>query len=178
LQGLLSNPNALKLASALGLGGMEMLMGNKQVPGMKDASALAAQQGAFAKNQAEQAMGEQQGMLPAGEQGLFQGVLNAQLAAIRAKYASMGMTGSTAEMQDLNAAREGVMQQILTAGQNLANTAWGNVKTATGYQSTLLDNIMQQQLAQQENMVKILGQLGGASADAGLNLINPPAVTQ
>lgn len=164
LQKLLSDPKMLLGGGMLGL---DLLKANQKPPGLGPIQALAQQQGAFAKNQGELALAEQQGLLPQGAQNMFQGVLNANEAAIRSKYASMGMTGSTAEMQDLAAAREGILGQMQQAGLQMAQEGWANVNQATGYESQLLTESMQAQLQQQKDVQDALAEFAGAFTDMG-----------
>lgn len=161
LQSLLKNP---KLLAEGGLLGAELLNANKTPTGEAQLKALAAQQAGFAKNQGELAQAEQQGLLPAGATNLFQGQLQAAEAAIRAKYAQMGMTGSTAEMQDLQAARTGIMGQMFQEGQQMAQQGWTNVNQATGYESSLLDEILATETQQGTALGQALAAFAGAAA--------------
>jgi hypothetical protein len=161
LSKLLANP---KLLEGGALAGVELLNANKQMPEQKALQALATQQGGIAKNQGELAMAEQQGLLPAGATNMFQGMLNANLAAVRAKYAQMGMTGSTAEMEDLAAVRDQVMSSIFQEGQTMATQGFKNMSDATGVQSTLLQEILKTQLQQNTDLGNALATFAGAAA--------------
>lgn len=164
LTNLLKNPNALKMLGEGGLLGAELLNANRTPAGEAQIKALAANQAGFAKNQGELATAEQSGILPSGATQLFQGQLNAAEAAVRAKYAEMGMTGSTAEMQDLQAARDSTMAQMWQTGNQMAQQGWANVNQATGYQSQLLDEILASETAQGTQLGQALAAFAGAAA--------------
>lgn len=161
LQGVLQNP---KLLGETGLLGAELLNANRTPPGEAALKDLAGQQARFAQNQSEIAQAEEQGLLPAGAQNMFQGLLNANEAAIRAKYAQMGMTGSSAEMQDLAASRDQIMSMMFQQGQQMAAQGYTNVNQATGYESALLKQILDSETAQGTQLGQALATFAGAAA--------------
>lgn len=161
LQQLLGNKKAL----GAGTLGLSTLLGQLNKPSLSGVQGLEKQQAGLAQNQGELAQAEQQGLLPAGANQMFQGLLNSQLATIRQKYAQMGMTGSTAEMQDLNAARESVMAQLFQVGQTMAGQSWGNMQKATGVENTLLKQIYDAQVANSEGLGKSLANFAAAFTD-------------
>lgn len=159
LQSLLKNPELMK-AIIPGAGLIRAM--TEQPPGLKDLKAMEAQQAGMAKNQSELAMGEQQGLLPQGATNLMQGQLNAAEAAIRAKYAQMGMTGSTAETEDLAAARDATIGEILKQGQTMATQSWNNYNTATSYQSDLMNSIISEEMAKDKDFQTAMAELASS----------------
>ena len=162
LQSLLQNPQLSKLLPALIPGAATALGATQKPPGLGAIQEMEREQAGLAKNQGALAAGEQAGMLPAGYQGMYQQMLSANEAAIRANYAERGLTGSTAELKDLEKARSDVQFQMMQAGQNMAKDAWTNYGNATGYQSKLLDLIMQTQMGQQEDFRQALADMSAA----------------
>lgn len=137
-----------KTALPLGLLSYDILRGSQNPAEVKQLQALSAQQQGIAANQGQLASAEQEGILPTGGQQLVQQTLQANEAAIRSKYAQMGMSGSTAETQDLQAARDQSLAQTFQIGNQLATTGFNEVNAATGESSSLLEEILAQETAQ------------------------------
>lgn len=159
LQSLMKNP---KLLGEGGLLAAELINAGKKPPGEAALQALATQQSGFAKNQGELALGESAGMLPAGLTNMYQQQLDANLAAIRAQHA--GNPGSSAQMQDEAKARADIQAQMAVAGQQLAQSGWQNVNQATGYESQLLQTILDAETQQSTQLGQALAAFAGAAA--------------
>lgn len=68
-------------------------------------------------------------------------VRNAQ-AAIRQRYASMGMSGSTAEQDDLNAASQAGVDQQFKIGQQMAQTGLAAIAALTGQSAAIYTSLL------------------------------------
>lgn len=166
LKTALSKENPLSLATA-GLGlGYDVLSGNKQPAGsaqLKQQADQLAQQGAI----------EQQylttGKLPAGVQASVDQQTAQAIAQIRSKYAQLGLSGSTAEQQDIAAARQ---QAVQTAGQGLLTTGL----QSTGTAANLYGQIASLNQQQSDNTGKAIANLAAAlSGGSGVNIKIPGA---
>jgi len=153
-----------KTALPLGLLGTDLIMGSQTPAEVKTMQQMAAQQAGIAHTQGQLATAEQQGILPSGGQQLIEQTLKANEAAVRTKYAQMGMTGSSAEQQDLQAARDQAMSQQFTIGQQLAQTGLAAAQSASGMQSQLLAAILAEEGQQGGELANILGEFAGAAA--------------
>ena len=67
-------------------------------------------------------------------------------AAIRQRYAAMGMSGSTAEMQDLNAAAESGVDLQFEIGQKMASTGLTAIAALTGQSASIYTQLLNAQL--------------------------------
>lgn len=175
LSGILSNPRALASLGALGLDLAGASGNTSQENALK---ALAAQQAGIQQNQTALAEGEQQGILPLGAESLVQQTLLANEAAIRTKYAQLGMSGSTAEVQDLNAAREQAQALAFQIGSQLASQGFAEAQSATGTESALLQQLLQSGLQRDQELASALGAFGSALSPAPqVTYITPPQAT-
>lgn len=119
--------------------GLDVLRGNQPVKGENQVNTEAAQfaaQGQTLQNYITS------GQLPAGAQATINQAVAAQQAAIRSQYASMGMTGSSAEAQDLAGAQMQGVQQATSLAQQLLQTGVQESEFSTQlYQDIMNDNI-------------------------------------
>lgn len=100
------------------------------------------------------------GTLPEGAQaGLNQAAESAK-ASIRSQYASRGMSGSSAEQQDL----ANVDQQIQSQGFNMAMTLLQQGVNEQSLASGIYQNLMQTQLKQDEDLTQAITGFGTALA--------------
>jgi hypothetical protein len=144
-------------------------------PGVASTAANLTSQGTTLANSAES------GTLPPGiEQQLQQAGASAK-ATIRSQYASRGMSGSSAEMQDLAnvdnsiAAQRGTLAQQLLAtavqeqqtGAQLANTLVQTGVNETQLSSQLYQQILQQSLQSDQALSNSLGSFAAALAGGG-----------
>lgn len=144
------------------------LMSAGQLPkGSNQLLSEAGTQKGLADSYAAQAEGEGQGLLPAGAQALVQQNLNANVAAIKQKYAQLGMSGSSAEVQDINAARNASLAQTFAIGQSLAAQGLTEVSSASGLEASIMSQIMQAETAQNTQLGDALASFAGASVDGG-----------
>ena len=126
--------------------------------------ALLGQQQALANTYGSEAQAEQQGLLPAGAEALVQNNLNAKIAAIRTNYAKSGMSGSSAEIQDINAAKSQALADTFAVGQSMAQQGLQELQSATGQESSLLNYILAAETAQNTQLGNALASFAGAAA--------------
>lgn len=158
------NAGALKDILGAGALGIDLIHANQTPPGVKSLQQLAGTQAGLAKSWEAQAQGEAQGILPAGAQALVQNNLKASEAAIRGKYAQMGMSGSSAEVQDLQAARAQALAETFQIGQQMAQTGLAESSQATGAETQLLQAILAAETAQGTELGNALAGFAGAAA--------------
>lgn len=150
-----------------GLIGMDLIKATQKPAGVGALEQLAGQDKGLAKSFGAQAQGEAEGILPAGAQALIQNNLNANTAAIKTKYSQMGMSGSSAEVQDLNAARSQALAQTFAIGNQLSTQALNEVTSASGQEASLLQAIMSAETAQGTEIGDQLAQFAGLTTDHG-----------
>ena len=126
------------LGAAIPLVGMALQQG-QNAKSLKAFKSLEEQQMHDAQNQRAEAEAARQGILPAGAQQALQRNLASERAAIQAKYAEMGMSGSTAEGQDLQAANDKTMIEQYQMGQQ----AWKDSLTAATQGDASATNLLQ-----------------------------------
>lgn len=151
-----ANPSAL--VSALGLGGAALGQGQTS----QEKALLSQAQGLGATGQQLQTY-LQGGGLPAGAQAGVTNATNAAKAAIRSKYASQGLSGSSMEVQDLAnvdsqaAAQVFAMQdQLLKQGQDFS-----------GLSAQLYEALIKNSSAQDSELMKALAGFAGSLGGAG-----------
>jgi len=110
------------------------------------------------------------GTLPPGvQQGINQAGAAAK-AAIRSQYASRGMTGSSAEAQDL----ANVDNTLVSQGAQIATQLLQTGVSEAQLGSQLYSQIMQSQLAQDNQLAASLATLAGAAARPTVNVTGNP----
>lgn len=128
---------------------------------LKSEQALATNEANLAKQQQPLVDAEQQGKLPAGAQALIDQQLKAKQAAIRQNYAQMGLSGSSAERQDLDNAQQEALALQFQQGQQMAQTGLSEISSETGLQSNLLNEILNTQVQRGTQMGDALAALAG-----------------
>lgn len=103
------------------------------------------------------------GTLPPGVSTVLTQVQQGLVNQIKAKYASLGMSGSTAEQQDINNAALQVQSQGATEALNLMNQGVSLAQLAGQLQTTLLNTNVQQN----QQTATSIGQLAAALAGGG-----------
>jgi hypothetical protein len=163
--GLLSSLGGARTLLTAGELGANLLRGNQAVAGENELKAAAAQDTAQGQ-QLESYLSS--GTLPPGAQAAINQATEAAKATIRSQYASMGMTGSSAEAEDIaNATVAGVTQATNLATQ-LYSTGMQQYTDGT----TLYSNIMTQSLQNDNDLSAAIGNLavsmiGGSSPTPG-----------
>lgn len=74
--------------------------------------------------------------------------VDAAQAAIRQRYSQMGMSGSTAEAQDLQGAAEAGLQTQFKTSQDMATEGLNAISSLTGQSAAIYDEILKAQLQQ------------------------------
>lgn len=147
--GLLSG-FGLKDALAAAPIAIDLLKGNQSQPGeneLKNEAGLLTQQGQQLANYL------QNGTLPPGIQASINQATNAATAAIRSRYASMGMSGSSAEVQDIAAAQ----QQAATEGAQTALQLLSQGISEQNMGSQLYQDIFQYSLQEDQGLGQAIG---------------------
>lgn len=155
---LASNPGAD--IAALGLG-FDAVKGNQALKGENNLKAIAGQeqaQGALMENYL------QTGTLPPGLQAGLDQASQAAEASIKSQYAARGMSGSSAEAQDLANLQETVSGQ----GAQMALQLLQSGINETGMASTLYSQIMNTALEQDKNLGSAISSFASAAAGGGI----------
>ena len=130
----------------------------------KSEKALAGQDAARAATFGNLASTAINGQLPGPAQSALNQALNSAKAEIRSKYAGLGLSGSTAEGQDLANAEQQAVAQQFQIGQGLASTGLSEVNAATGNESSLYEEILKQESAQGTQLGSALSLFAQAAA--------------
>jgi hypothetical protein len=89
---------------------------------------------------------EASGNLPPGAQASVSNALQSDIAQIKARYASLGMSGSSAEQQDIANAQQQAAGQQFTLASNATQTGL----SALGLTTNVYDTLVQDQLTRQQ----------------------------
>lgn len=116
------------------------------------------------------------GVLPPGADALVNNALHDAQGSIRSKYASMGLSGSTMEAQELSSAAQSAASQRFQMANALTNTGLTAAGISTyqmGSSAHIYEAIMKEQLAQDQQLQKALSDFAAASAlGAGASAIS------
>ena len=136
---------------------LDVLRGNQPVKGQNQINADAAQ---FAAQGAANENYLATGTLPPGAQAAINQAVTAAQTAIKSQYAARGMSGSSAEQQDLqNAATNGVTQAT-----NLATQLLNTGIRQSEFSAQLYQGIMNQSMQQDQALGQSIGNLAAALA--------------
>lgn len=102
------------------------------------------------------------GTLPPGIGSALSGAHNSAAASIRSRYANMGMSGSSAEMQDLN----NLAQTTVSQGADIANKLLATGVNQQQFASGLYQNLMATSMQQDTNMSNAIAGFTNAMAKA------------
>jgi hypothetical protein len=100
------------------------------------------------------------GTLPPGIGSALQGAHDSAAAAIRSRYANTGMSGSSAEMQDLN----NLAQTTVSQGADIANKLLQTGVSEQQFASGLYQNLMATAMQQDTNMSNAISNFTNALA--------------
>ena len=164
----------MKDYGSLALGGAglayNMLKGNEPVP----YSAQLESQAAQLQAQGAQLQGYlTSGTLPPGMDAALQSAHNAAAAAIRSRYANMGMSGSSAEMNDLS----NLAYTTVSQGANIASQLMQTGVNEQQFASGLYQNLMAQSVAQDTAMSNAMAGFTNAMAGGYARAQTPTAQT-
>jgi hypothetical protein len=155
-----STGNLVRDAISLAPTAINLLRGNQPVKGEAQVNAAAAQDTAQG-NQLQSYL--QTGTLPPGAQATINASVAAQQAQIRSQYANMGMTGSSAEAQDLAAAQsEGVAQAT-----NVATSLLQTGIAENEYGTQLYGDILNENLQKDNDLGSAIGNFASAMVPGG-----------
>ncbi len=157
----LSN-NANWLVPAAALGGAALL-GNQPAKGTNQLTSEANQLGASGQ---ELQTYLTTGTLPPGVQASINSAAEQAKAAVRANYAKMGMSGSSAESTDL----ANVDNQAVTQGTQIALQLMQQGVQDTQISAQLYGELMNNAMSTDKSLVSALGALAGASARPTINV--------
>lgn len=153
------------LLSAAGMGA-QYLMSNKQSGAEKNLRDLAGRQGATARSFLEAGAS---GQLP---QGLSEGIMQGYEAAktsIRNKYAGLGLSGSTMEMQELNDLERRLASQKFDASMALVNQGMDASQIANNTYTALVNKELADDSALADALFNMMRGTGYSTAVGGGN---------
>jgi hypothetical protein len=131
-------PGSLLGAGVSGLGLVKDLATGNSAGNIKGYNELSSQAGALAGQGAQLLSYETNGTLPAGAQANVDQAVAAAQAAIRSKYASMGISGSSAEIQELNQVKQNAVAQQFQIANQLATQGLSQTNTSAEIYKQLL----------------------------------------
>lgn len=147
-----------KAATSLAPIALDVLKGSQITPQQKALQAQANQLNAQG-DQLESYL--QNGQLPPGEQAGINAALESAIASIKSDYASRGESGSSAEQEAIDQARQNAQTQTATMAQSLFSTGLSEVNSS----SQIYDEIMQANVAQNKDLSSAItaavGSMGG-----------------
>jgi trimeric autotransporter adhesin len=153
----ISNSSLATLGLSGALLGYDALRGNEVPKGENAVSSTASQLGTQA-TQLESYLTS--GTLPPGVQTALNQAAQSASAAIRSQYASLGMSGSSAEYTDL----ANVQNTIAAQGASIATNLLSQGVSEAGLASQLYGQIMQTSLAQDNQLSSALATLAASAA--------------
>lgn len=147
--------------------GYSIYKGNKTPSQVKSLQALADQQNQAGTALQAGAIAEQQGKLPGGAEAAVNNSVEAMKARIRQNYAQLGLTGSTAEAQDLAYADQAAEMEKFQIGQGMAQTGFQAASQDLGVASGLYGDILNAETAQGTALGDALAEFAGGLVDFG-----------
>lgn len=143
---------------ALSIGGigLDALKGNQKTGAEKSLAGNAAQENTIAGN-------IQNGTLNPAQQASVTQQTNDAINAIKSKYASMGLSGSTLEQQAIQQVRD----QSALVGQQVAQQAATGALSALGASDSIYQQLMASALGGDESLMRALAALGASGTSAG-----------
>ena len=153
----------------LGVGGIayDAIKGNQPLAGEK---ALQGQATAL-QNQGSTMEGYlNSGTLPPGLQQSLTSASDAAVASIKSQYASRGMSGSSAEQQDI----QSVSDTAVTQGAQIAMNLYSQGVAETGMADEIYTQLMQTALQQDQALGQAVGNFAGALTLSGKPVTTTP----
>ena len=154
--------NANWLLPAAALGGAALL-GNAPAKGSAQVSQEAAQLAASGQ-QLQSYLAN--GTLPPGVQASINSAAQSAKAAIRQQYAKNGMSGSTAEIEDLQNVDTKMMSQGVTIAEQLMTQGVQDTQIS----AQLYGELMKSAMSSDQSLVTALGALAGSAARPTINI--------
>lgn len=150
--------------ASLGVGAYGLINQIARPGGVSGLNPLQQQQLNMLQQNQQTAQQYLQGNVPDSQAQVIQSNVGANINQIKAKYAQMGMTGSTAESQDIAAAQQSGQIQLAQAQTNMIR----NGAAMLGLPTNAISKLTEQQLAQDEQFSNALASFAGALSG------NPP----
>lgn len=110
------------------------------------------------------------GTLPPGVQGGIDQATQAAIAAIKSKYASMGMSGSSAEQQDIANAEMTAKTQGANIAMNLLNQGVSETGLSSGIYEEMIKNSMATDQSFASAFTNLASAIGGGSGGGGTTI--------
>jgi hypothetical protein len=149
------------------ISGAGLLANTLLKPKQPDLTALQNEASAFNAQQAALTSPLTTGQLPAGAQAAVnQGVASAK-AAMRAKYASLGLSGSTMEAQDLANIDMQAQSQVFSIANQLFQSGMSEAQISTQIYNDLLQTNTQQNAQTGQAIANLAGALNGGGGGSG-----------
>lgn len=186
IQSLLSSGGIAGLIGA-GAGLIPSLLGNNNVPYTDQQQGIVTQLGQVGSGAASESGNLYNtgsmflnalatGQLPPGANNVVDQLVNKQITDTKAKYASLGQTGSTMEQDALNQIQNNKGALTFQIAQQMAQTglqatqqslqALGIEASADNAQASIYNNLMQAQMKNNANLFTSIGNFTGALAKA------------
>lgn len=148
-------------ALALSLGGLATsAMMQPKIPNLEGVPGMTQNAGLASSAAASLVPSMQTGVLPPGEQNMVSRALQDNQNSIRAKYAQMGMSGSSSETQELEAAQQNA--QAMSA--QLASEATKTGLSALGTSQSIYDELAKLNLSSDQALQNALANFAASSA--------------
>lgn len=157
IPGLTKNLSPLIAAGGIG---NALLRGPGQIPQKAGLEANAAQ---LQQNAGPLLNAMNTGELPPGEESMVDQQLQSQINGIKAKYAQMGLSGSTMEQQDISNAQNSATAQRAQLAQQATQTGISESTTASADLNQLAEYQLKQQEDLQNQIAAMLQAFGGGS---------------
>lgn len=155
----------LKTLTSAGLLGSQIFgdnkIGGQDVDSMRK---LAGDLGNRGSHLLDTSLANQQGHLDATALNAIERRSRQAEAGVRQNYAQMGMSGSSMEAQDLAGVQERATQETFDIGQNMAISGLQTAAQLIGDQSNIYSQLMQAQIAQDEELSRAIMDFAAASA--------------
>lgn len=154
---LAKNANWL-IPSTLGAGGLLMQQLSSGLPPQSKAT-VAPNEALINQGQSLIGAATDPSKIPAGAVAGLQQQLDQRIADIKSQYAARGMSGSTSEVEDVNAARASFEAQKADLGQKLAQIGANEIALGSGQ----LNAVAQTQLSLDQELQQALAEFGLAA---------------
>ena len=121
----------------------------------------------MAKQMTPTALANMQGLIGGPALGAIESTLERQKSQIRGTYGTMGMSGSTAEAQDMAAAQRDATSQQYELGRQMASTGFQGIAAQTGLADTVFSNLMTMQMEKDKELQDALAAYAALFASGG-----------
>jgi len=140
---------------------------NQDLPYQKELEGIGYGALDIAKQMTPTALANMQGIIGGPAMGALESNLERQRSQIRGTYNQMGMSGSTAEAQDMAAAQRDATSQQYELGRQMASTGFQGIAAETGIADTTFSNLMTMQMQQDKELQDALAAYAALFAGGG-----------